>query len=64
VQVPNGLAFVDFRGHENWEDVAVGETEIGIKVKVANATRYWRRAEAACPSDFLTTTEGQSVAWL
>ena len=36
VQVPNGLAFSDFRGYENWEDVAVSETETGIKVIVAN----------------------------
>ena len=38
VQVPNGLAFSDFRGYENWEDVAVSETETGIKVIVANPT--------------------------
>jgi hypothetical protein len=36
VQVPNGLAFSDFRGYENWEDVS--ETETGIKVIVANPT--------------------------
>ena len=36
LQVPNGLAFSDFRGYENWEDVAVSETETGIKVIVAN----------------------------
>ena len=32
LQVPNGLAFSDFRGYENWEDVAVSQTEHGIKV--------------------------------
>ena len=32
VQAPNGLAFSDFRGYENWEDIAVSETETGIKV--------------------------------
>jgi hypothetical protein len=36
VQVPGGLAFSDFRGYENWEDVAVSQTEVGIKVIVAN----------------------------
>ena len=36
LQVPNGLAFSDFRGYENWEDVAVSATETGIKVIVAN----------------------------
>ena len=37
-KVPNGLAFSEFRGYENWEDVAVSETETGIKVIVANPT--------------------------
>src|SRR5262245_18365975 len=36
LQMPNGLALADFRGYENWEDVAVSETETGIKVIVAN----------------------------
>jgi hypothetical protein len=36
VQVPGRLAFSDFRGYENWEDVAVSQTEDGIKVIVAN----------------------------
>ena len=35
VQVPGGLAFSDFRGYER-EDVAVSQTEDGIKVIVAN----------------------------
>ena len=38
LQVPNGLEFSDFRGYENWEDVAVSQTENGIKVIVANLT--------------------------
>src|SRR5215510_8962769 len=38
LQVPNGLAFSDFRGYENWENVAVSQTENGIKVIVANPT--------------------------
>src|SRR6266403_771824 len=38
LQVPNGLAFSVFRGYENWEDVAVSQTETGIKVIVANST--------------------------
>jgi cytochrome P460 len=36
VRVPNGLAFSEFRGYENWQDVAVSQTENGIKVIVAN----------------------------
>src|SRR5262249_43273700 len=36
LQVPDGLALSDFRGYEDWQDVAVSETETGIKVIVAN----------------------------
>jgi Cytochrome P460 len=36
LKVPNGLAFSEFRGYENWQDVAVSQAENGIKVIVAN----------------------------
>ena len=36
LQVPNGLAFSDFRGYENWQVVAVSQTEDLLKVMVAN----------------------------
>jgi len=36
LRVPNGLAFSEFRGYEDWQDVAVSQTENGIKVIVAN----------------------------
>ena len=38
VRVPNGLAFSDFRGYENWQAVAVSQTEELLKVMVANPT--------------------------
>jgi hypothetical protein len=38
LSVPNGLAFSDFRGYENWEVVAVSQTEDLLKVMVANPT--------------------------
>src|SRR5262245_52063430 len=38
VQVPNGLAFSDFRGYEDWQVVAVSQTEDLLKVMVANPT--------------------------
>jgi hypothetical protein len=38
LQVPNGLAFSDFRGYENWQVVAVSQTEELLKVMVANPT--------------------------
>jgi hypothetical protein len=38
LRVPNGLAFSDFKGYENWEVVAVSQTEALLKVMVANPT--------------------------
>jgi len=36
VRVPNGLVFSDFRGYENWQAVAVSQTDALLKVMVAN----------------------------
>jgi hypothetical protein len=36
LKVPNGLAFSDFEGYQDWRDVAVSQTEHGIKVISAN----------------------------
>ena len=36
LKVPNGLAFAEFKGYETWQDVAVSQTENGLKVIQAN----------------------------
>jgi hypothetical protein len=36
LRIPDGLAFADFRGYENWESVAVSQTETAIKAILAN----------------------------
>jgi Cytochrome P460 len=36
VQVPNGLAFSEFRGYEDWPTVAISQTEDAIAVILAN----------------------------
>jgi Cytochrome P460 len=36
LRVPDGLAFSDFKGYENWQVVAVSQTEDLLKVMVAN----------------------------
>ena len=36
VQVPNGLAFSEFRGYEDWQTVAASQTEETIEVILAN----------------------------
>jgi hypothetical protein len=36
LRVPNGLPFADFRGYENWQVVAVSQTDKLLKVILAN----------------------------
>ena len=36
LQIPDGLAWSDFRGYENWQNVAVSQTESSLKVIAAN----------------------------
>ena len=36
LKVPNGPAFSDFKGYENWQNVAVSQTETGLKIIAAN----------------------------
>ena len=36
VQVPNGLSFSEFKGYEDWQAVAVSQTEEAIAVILAN----------------------------
>jgi hypothetical protein len=38
VRVPDGLAFSDFKGYEDWRYVAVSQVKDGIKVIAANPT--------------------------
>ena len=36
LKVPNGPVFSEFKGYENWQNVAVSQTEMGIKIIAAN----------------------------
>jgi Cytochrome P460 len=36
LNIPDGLAWSDFRGYETWQDVAVSQTETSLKVIAAN----------------------------
>ena len=36
LRIPDGFAFAEFRGYEDWENVAVSQTETAIKVILAN----------------------------
>jgi Cytochrome P460 len=61
LQVPNGLAFSDFRGYENWEAVAVSQTESGIKVIVANPPMMAAYKDGL-PADGKLFPDGSKVA--
>jgi len=37
LKVPNGPAFSEFKGYENWQNVAVSQTEKGLKIIAANS---------------------------
>jgi hypothetical protein len=61
LSVPNGLAFSDFRGYENWQVVAVSQTENLLKVMVANPTMmeaYW----AGVPGNGKPFPDGSKIA--
>jgi len=38
LKAPDGIAFSEFRGYHQWQDVAVSATDTGIKVILANST--------------------------
>ena len=61
LRVPNGLAFSDFRGYENWEVVAVSQTEELLKVEVANPTMI-AAYRAGVPGNGKPFPDGSRVA--
>jgi len=61
VRVPNGLAFSDFRGYENWQVVAVSQTDDLLKVEVANPTMI-DAYRAGVPGNGKPFPEGSKIA--
>jgi hypothetical protein len=61
VKVPNGLAFSEFRGYENWQDVAVSQTENGIKVILANPAMM-KAYRSGIPGNGKLFPDGSKVA--
>src|SRR5262249_23868105 len=60
LKVPNGLAFSEFRGYENWRNVAVSQTENGIKVIAANAVMMKAYREGV-PGNHKPFPEGSKI---
>jgi hypothetical protein len=61
VRVPNGLAFSDFRGYENWQVVSVSQTEDLLKVMVANPTMI-EAYRAGVPGNGKPFPDGSKIA--
>ena len=61
VSVPNGLAFSDFKGYENWQVVAVSQTDSLLKVMVANPTMI-AAYRAGVPGNGKTFPDGSKIA--
>src|SRR5580692_6643383 len=61
LRVPNGLAFSDFKGYENWQVVAVSQTEDLLKVMVANPTMI-DAYRASVPGNGKLFPDGSKIA--
>ena len=58
---PSGIAFSEFRGYEDWPDVAVSRTEDAIKVVAANPTMI-AAYRAGVPGNGEPFPEGSKIA--
>src|SRR5271168_5377961 len=61
LQVPNGLAFSDFKGYEDWQVVSVSQTEELLKVMVANPTMM-AAYRAGVPGNGKPFPDGSKIA--
>jgi hypothetical protein len=60
LKVPNGIAFSDFKGYENWQNVAVSQTENGLKVIAAN-TPMTNAYRSGIPGNGKNFPEGSKI---
>ena len=61
VQVPDGLAFSEFRGYETWQVVAVSQTDELVKVIVANPVMI-EAYRAGIPGNGKPFPDGSKIA--
>ena len=61
LEVPNGLKFSDFRGYENWQVVAVSQTDALLKVMVANP-KMIAAYRAGIPGNGMPFPDGSKIA--
>ncbi|HEY1735673.1 MAG TPA: cytochrome P460 family protein [Methylovirgula sp.] len=61
VNVPNGLAFAEFRGYEDWQTVAVSSTDDTIEVILANPAMI-EAYRAGVPGNGKNFPDGSKIA--
>ncbi len=61
LQLPNGLAFSEFKGYENWQVVSVSQTTELLKVEVANPTMI-DAYRAGIPANGKPFPDGSKIA--
>ena len=61
LQIPGGLAFADIKGYEDWQPVAVSQTETLIKVIAANPIMM-EAFRSGLPADGKLFPDGSKVA--
>jgi len=61
LKVPDGLAFSEFKGYDNWEPVSVSRTEDGLKVIAANPAMM-EAFRNGVPSNGQPFPEGSKIA--
>ena len=62
LQVANGLAFSDFKGYEDWQVVAVSQTEDLLKVMVANPAMI-EAYRSGIPGNGQPFPDGSKIEW-
>ncbi len=61
VQVPNGLAFSEFKGYEDWQTVAVSQTDGALAVILANPVMI-EAYRAGVPNNGKPFPDGSKIA--
>jgi hypothetical protein len=61
LQLPNGLAFSEFRGYEGWQVVSVSQTTELLKVEVANPTMI-KAYQGGVPGNGKPFPDGSKIA--
>ena len=65
LKVPDGLAFADFKGYEDWRNVAVSQVKDGLKIIAANPAmlQAYRSGLPAAGKTFPDGSKAVKIEW-